>query len=399
MKIALVSPYDYSYPGGVTSHIAHLEQSFSKMGHQVKLIVPCSKRIPEMGDNVIPLGKPIPVPNAGSIARMTLSLTLSPTVRRILREENFDIVHIHEPLIPTLPLTFLRLAETPIVGTFHAYHNTPRGYGWGKFMLRRWFLPRLDAKIAVSRVAMEFVSRHFPGDYEIIPNGIDTQLFSPNATPLEQWRDGKLNILFVGRLEKRKGVKYLLGAFREVKRRLPASRLILVGPGNRLRKKYEKQVAQYSLDDVVFAGPVSLAELPHYYQTADVFCAPATGHESFGIVLLEAMASAKPVVASSINGFASLIGDGVEGLLVPPEDETALAESLLRLLEDKNLRIKMGSNGRAKAEDHDWEKVSRRVIDVYNRLLKQTDAPPTSERVTGQACTHAQVDRNRITGR
>jgi phosphatidylinositol alpha-mannosyltransferase len=369
MKIAFVSPYDYAYPGGVTSHIVHLEQRFVQMGHEVKILAPCSKKIAGLGQKIIPVGRPVPVPNAGSIARMTLSLTLSPTVNRILQAESFDVVHIHEPLVPTLPLTVLRLADSLRVGTFHAYHNKPRGYGWGKFLLKKWF-PRLDGRIAVSRPAMEFVSRHFPGDYEIIPNGIDTELYSPHVVPLEEWNDGKLNILFVGRFEKRKGIRYLLDAFREVKRQTSSARLILVGPGTRLRKGYEKMVAEDNLEDVVFIGEVPQQDLPRYYRTADIFCAPATGHESFGIILLEAMATGKPIVATEINGFASLMTHGVEGLLVPPKDKKALAEALLSLLHDKALCLKIGDKGRMKAEQYSWDRIAQRVIDYYQSLSK-----------------------------
>jgi phosphatidylinositol alpha-mannosyltransferase len=217
---------------------------------------------------------------------------------------------------------------------------------------------------------MEFVSRHFPGDYEIIPNGIDTDLYSPHVVPLEEWNDGKLNILFVGRFEKRKGIRYLLDAFREVKRQTSSARLILVGPGTRLRKGYERMVAEDNIEDVVFIGEVPHQDLPRYYRTADIFCAPATGHESFGIILLEAMATGKPIVATEINGFASLMTHGVEGLLVPPKDKKALAEALLSLLHDKALCLKIGDKGRMKAEQYSWDRIAQRVIDYYQSLSK-----------------------------
>jgi phosphatidyl-myo-inositol alpha-mannosyltransferase len=338
------------------------------MGHQVKIMAPCSNGVAGLSEQVIPLGRPIPWPNAGSVARMTFSLTLSPKVKQILRTENFDVVHIHEPLIPTLPLTVLRLAPPIRVGTFHAYHSKPRGYFWSKYLLKRWCI-RLDGRIAVSPSAMRFVSRHFPGEYEIIPNGIDVDLFSPAVAPIERWCDGKLNILFVGRFEKRKGVRYLLDAYSEVKRRLPGTRLILVGPGTRLRKGYEKTVLEGNLEDVVFVGQAALHDLPRYYRTADVFCAPATGHESFGIVLLEAMATGKPIVASKIDGFADLVTHGAEGLLVPPRDSGALAEALLHVLENRVLQQEMGARGRMKAEQYSWNRVAQRVVEYYSSLL------------------------------
>ena len=230
----------------------------------------------------------------------------------------------------------------------------------------RWF-NKLDGKIAVSKPAMDFISKHFPGDYKIIPNGIDVEHFSAEVHPIERLHDGKLNILFVGRLEKRKGLKYLLGAYKEVKRELPHSRLIVVGPG--ACRKYEKLVQKANLEDVIFTGYVSYEDLPRYYEAADLFCAPATGEESFGIVLLEAMAAARPIVASHIDGYASVMSHGSEGLLVPPRDEQALASAVIHLLGDKALRQEMGARGRLKAEEYSWQNIARKVMDYYASLL------------------------------
>jgi len=208
---------------------------------------------------------------------------------------------------------------------------------------------------------------HFPGDYRIIPNGIDVEHFSAEVSPIEGLCDGKLNILFVGRLEKRKGLRYLLGAYKEVTREIPNSRLIVVGPG--ARQEYENLISRASLEDVVFTGYVSNEELPRYYKTADLFCAPATGGESFGIVLLEAMAAAKPIVASHIDGYASVMSHGVEGLLVPPKDEQALASAIIHLLGDISIRQEMGSRGRQKVEHYKWQNIARRVVEYYTSLL------------------------------
>ncbi|MDD5083158.1 MAG: glycosyltransferase family 4 protein, partial [Dehalococcoidales bacterium] len=231
---------------------------------------------------------------------------------------------------------------------------------------------KLHGRIAVSKSAMEFASTNVPaGRYEIIPNGIDIGHFSPDVLPFSEFCDDKLNILFVGRLESRKGLKYLLQAFRYVKAEVPKSRLIVVGPGTRLRKGYEKQVARDHLTDVVFVGYASYEELPRYYKTADIFCAPATGRESFGIVLLEAMAVGKPIVASNIEGYAGVVTHGADGLLVPPRDEKALAKALLSLMADESLREQMGARGRLKAMDYSWEHVSRRVLEFYRQVLKE----------------------------
>ncbi|MBA7696292.1 D-inositol-3-phosphate glycosyltransferase [subsurface metagenome] len=200
---------------------------------------------------------------------------------------------------------------------------------------------------------------------------MDTRHFSPNVSPIDEFCDGKLNILFVGRLEKRKGANYLLKAYERVKRHIPNSRLIIVGPGTRLRGKYEKRVKQSGLKDVVFIGFASYDELPRYYKTADVFCAPATGWESFGIILLEAMAVGKPVVASNIDGYASILTHGAEGLLVPPKDVERLAQALITLMADAPLRQQMGAKGILKAAEYDWKHVAQRVLDHYIEVLSE----------------------------
>jgi phosphatidylinositol alpha-mannosyltransferase len=379
VKIALVSPYDFSHPGGVILHISYLERYFTRMGHEVKVIAPASQAVPDFGDRFIPIGRPRPIPSSGSIARVTVSLVLAPKIREVLEREKFDIIHFHEPLMPMLCTSILRLSKTANVGTFHASYGKP-GYNFarpiGKWILRRWFR-KLDGKIAVSKPAVEYAHTNFPGYYNIIPNGVDLEHFSPDVAPIEEFNDGKLNILFVSRLEKRKGLNYLLQAFRQVKEEIPDCRLIVVGPGTRLRRKYERYVARSGLKDVVFVGLVAYDELPRYYKTADVFCAPAIGSESFGIILLEAMAMGKPIVASNISGYASVISNGVDGLLVPPGDKDSLAQALISLLGDESLRQEMGARGRAKALEHSWERISQRVFDYYVRVLSE---PPWNKK-------------------
>jgi phosphatidylinositol alpha-mannosyltransferase len=378
MKIALVSPYDFAYPGGVTNHISSLEYYLTKMGHMVKVIAPASRVVSTFGDRFIPVGKPRPVPSSGSIARVTISLRLAPRIKAILDEEKFDIIHLHEPLCPMLCTTVLRLSQTANVGTFHAYGSI--GYSLSKplntLFLKRWFR-KLHGKIAVSKPAMELVNKHFPGYYTIIPNGVDLDRFSSAVSPIDEFGDGKINILFVGRLEKRKGLDYLLEAHKRIKQEIPNSRLIIVGPGTRLRNKYEKRVARNGLKDVVFVGYVAHDELPRYYKTADIVCAPATGKESFGIVLLEAMALGKPVVASNIDGYASIMTHGVEGLLVPPKDEKALAQALISLMANESLRQQMGARGRLTAGGYDWKHIVQRIFDYYVKVLSE---PPWKER-------------------
>lgn len=368
MKIALVSPYDYAHPGGVAIHITNLYEQFIEMGHEVRIITPFSdKGDSPNNEDIIKLGRTFPIPSGGSIARATLSPLLSSPLRAILEREKFDIIHLHEPLGSTLTISTLRVSDTINVGTFHAFHSSTKGYRILSLLVMRWF-NKLHGKIAVSKPAMDFIGRYFPGDFEIIPNGIDVVHFSTNGSPIDKFNDGKLNILFVGRMEKRKGLRYLLGAYERVKQELPNSRLIVVGPGK--RQQYEKLVHKANIQDVVFTGYVPNDALHTYYQTADVFCAPATGEESFGIILLEAMAASKPIVASAIDGYSSVMSNGVQGLMVPPRDEQALANALIQLLSDKSLRQEMGAQGRLKAEECSWPNVAKRVFEYYMRLLK-----------------------------
>jgi phosphatidylinositol alpha-mannosyltransferase len=369
MKIALVCPYDYAHPGGVAAHVSQLEHHFTRMGHCVKILAPYSGNKDILSDNgIVASSRVAPIPAGGSISRISLSPLLPSRVKTLLRRGNFDIVHIHEPVVPLLSVAAVYFSKSVNVGTFHACHNTPRGYRFCHPFLKGAF-ERLDGKIAVSQPARDFVAKYLPGEYRIIPNGVDFEHFAADALPIEQFCDGKLNILFVGRLEKRKGLGYLIGAYGRVKRQFPNTRLIVVGPGTRLRRNYAEKISRMKLKDVVFAGRVSYADLPRYYHAADIFCAPATGEESFGIVLLEAMAAGKPIIASSIGGYASVVNDGVEGLLVPPKDEGALAQAIFSLFSDATLRQQMGARGRAKAEEYRWERVARMVLNYYSELL------------------------------
>jgi phosphatidylinositol alpha-mannosyltransferase len=241
----------------------------------------------------------------------------------------------------------------------------------GKWYFDRWFR-KLDGRIAVSTPALGYVSSYFPADYTIIPNGIDIAHFNHHVSPIDALHDGKFNILFVGRLEKRKGFDYLLKAYKQVKREMPDCRLIAVGPGVRLRNKYQKRINKSRLEDVIFTGYVTYHDLPKYYKTADIVCFPATGWESFGIVLLEAMAVGKPIVASSIDGYATVLTHGVEGISVPPKDVYKLAEAIITLMTDESLRREMSNRGRPRALEYDWACIAQRVLDFYVKTLNKT---------------------------
>jgi len=376
MKIALVSPYDFAFPGGVVSHISSLERYLTRMGHEVKVIAPTSREIFAFGDRFIPIGKPRPIPSSGSIIRISISFRLASTIKEIFEREQFDIAHLHEPFMPMLCSAILRFSKATNIGTFHAWDGKP-GYNIGK-PISTWIIRRrinnLAGRIAVSKMAESYVSRYIPGQYEIIPNGIDTEFFNPDVPPIEEFSDGKKNILFLGRLERRKGLIYLIKAYYQLKQEIPDSRLIVVGPGTRLRKPYEKWIKNRGLEDVVFTGYISEADKPRYFKTADVYCSPATSRESFGIVLLEAMAVGTPVVASDIDGYNSVITHDKDGLLTPPRDTDSLARTLISVLKDEPLRQRLTAEALATAKKYSWEKVAQRVCDLYVQALNNRPA-------------------------
>ncbi|HYN89217.1 MAG TPA: glycosyltransferase family 4 protein [Ardenticatenaceae bacterium] len=372
MRVALVSPYDYPYPGGVTEHISELDRQLRRMGHRVKIIASSSIEDADLDENIIRVSKTIvPVPYSGSIGRLSLSPQLLLRVRDILLREPFDIIHIHEPTIPLLSLAVLRASRSVNIGTFHAYRQGSATYEISQRFLRPFF-DRLHGRIAVSQAARDYIGAYFPGDYRIIPNGINVARFANDAVqPVARFSgDGKLNILFMGRLETRKGFRYLLRAFRSVKAAVPQARLLVAGAYSKEDKRSFVQYARhFHLHDVKFVGYVSGDEKPCWYRTAHIFCAPSTGFESFGLVLLEAMASGVPVVASDIAGYRDVLQDGVQGDLVPPEDEEALAEALIRLLRDPKRRAAYADAGRQTAPRYDWSLVSRQVFDFYREIL------------------------------
>jgi phosphatidylinositol alpha-mannosyltransferase len=381
LKVGLVCPYDYSVPGGVVNHISHLAHQLIRMGHDVRILTTSSRRMQSgyFGEKVIAIGRPIPIPAAGSIARMALSPWLGGRIKRILSKEQFDILHLHEPFTPMISVAALGYSICPTVGTFHAFHSKPRGYWLTKSIIKSSLLKRLDQKIAVSQAALGFVSRHLPGSYDIIPNGVDIDSFNASAPVRPEFSDGKLNIVFVGRMEKRKGVYYLLKAFKRIKKEIPNSRLVLVGPGTRLRAKYERIVEKDKLQDVVFTDFVPSSQLPAFYRSADVFCAPATGGESFGIVLIEAMSCGVPVVASDIDGYNSVLTHNREGLLVPPRHPESLAQAIILLLKDREMRQRMGKAGTETALQYSWENVARRVMDIYNLAMGKVPVGATDK--------------------
>ena len=377
MRIALVSPYDWALPGGVNRHITQLAEQFIRSGHEVRIVAPSSRRRSHRCDYLTVIGEHLmALPASGSVANVCLSFNLAPRVKALLARERFDVVHVHEPFMPLLPFQFLRYADSPLVATFHATRDGgSRIYAYARILLQPWW-ERIQGRIVVSRAALKMIGRYFADRYQIIPNGIDYPHFAAEVPPIARYIDDKRNILFVGRQEQRKGLPFLLQAYARLKRERPNIRLIVVGPDGGMRSACERYVQRHGLEDVVFTGLVPYEELPRYYKTADVYCAPNTGHESFGIVLLEAMAAGTPIVASDIGGFADVLEDGVEGLLAPPRDAEALAEAVDRLLADATRREQMGRAGTVRAEHYGWERVSARVLDYYQTVANGAGSGP-----------------------
>ena len=309
------------------------------------------------------------------MARITLSFHLANQVAAIIADEGFDVLHFHEPLMPALPITMLRMSTTANVGTFHAFARSNVGYFYGRPLLQP-YLAHLHRGIAVSEPARAFVQRYFPDfPLRVIPNGVDLNVYRPGLAPIRHLRDENLNVLFVGRLEKRKGLGDLLRAYRAMSMRVPQTRLIIVGDGP-LRGRVESYVARHRLANVVLAGYVPESVKPRYYDSADIFCAPATGAESFGIVLLEALASGLPVVATEVPGYMSVLESGRDSVTVQPNNWRELAASLVILARDADLRRRLSDYALQKARRYSWDLVASEVVEVYQEARLALAAHP-----------------------
>jgi len=366
MKIGIVSPYAYPRPGGANDNIRETYENLRSRGHEVRIITAPWGDDPAAQD-VIQIGQAIAIPYNGSVGRITLSARLEYLVTRILDRERFDIIHHHEPLVPLLSAQILDRKSCPQVATFHAFGGFSFSYWLGRPIARR-YMNKLDGRIAVSSAARHFISRYFPGEYEIIPNGVDVDFFA-NAKPFPEYRDGKTNILFVGRVEPRKGAMYLARAYAKLKERYPQTRLIIVGRGPELSDVREF-VHEGGIKDVLFAGRASDIDKARFYKTADIFSAPSTGQESFGIVLLEAMAAGTAAVASDIHGYKKVIQRNVSGLLVEPKDVDALCGALERLANDSALRQTLGEAGSIRAREFDWPHVTDQLLAFYDKVIR-----------------------------
>ncbi|MDP7579153.1 MAG: glycosyltransferase family 4 protein [SAR202 cluster bacterium] len=368
LKIALVSPYDFASYGGANDHIRRLASQFRLWGHNVRIIAPCSAPGSIEDDDFTPMGRPVPFPSRGSIARVSLSPWMRPRVKELLDRWPQDVIHLHEPFAGFVTANLISLSQTVNIATFHAYPGS-RIYDIGGKQLAMPYFKKLHGRIAVSKPARDYIKRYFPGEYEIIPNGIQVDDFA-EAEPIQNLRDGMINLLFLGRLEKRKGLKYLMAAFSRLKWNWPNLRLIVVGPGN-IDEDSLRVMSERNLHDVVVVGSVSDQEKVRYYKSADIYCSPATGGESFGVVLLEAMASGTPVVATNIEGYSGVITNGKNGLLATPMDDKSLADTIDILLRNHDVRAQLVDEGRRTAESYRWERVASRVLTYYEEIIEE----------------------------
>lgn len=365
LRIALVTEYYYPHLGGVCEHVHFFAREARRRGHHVDVI---TSHIPgaEEQPHVIRLGHSQPVYCNGSQARITMGWHLRRDLRRVLRRGRYDIVHVHSPLTPVLPILAIEEADCPVVGTFHTYFDRSIGYTLG----RRFFQKRLDmlsAAVAVSNSTTVALNRYFDADWRIIPNGIDTDVFHPSAPPPPGLNRDVPIILFLGRFDPRNGLTTLIDSFQKVKakgNRGRQAQLVVVGDGP-LREHYYKQANGDR--DITFVGAV-LEGRPSYYAHSSVYACPTT-KASFGITLLESMACETPVVCSDILGFRDVVVDGREALMVPSGDRDALADALVRVLDDEGLAIELGTTGRQNSLEYSWARVTSRVLDVYQNVL------------------------------
>lgn len=368
MKIGIVTPYAYPMPGGVNDHVGSLYRVLRARGHDVRIITSSHGLQKASEGDIIRVGKGFSVPFNGSMGTITLSPTYLAQMRAILERERFDVLHYHEPFVPFLSLVTLTLSTSVNVGTFHAFGGLSISYEFGKRMLGH-YAGKLHGRIAVSPAARHFISRYFPGEYKIVPNGVEPGRYQ-RAVPIARYRDGVPNILFVGRMEPRKGLIHLLRAFRKLQRDGVRARLLLVGtgPGEREARRY---VLTRQLEGVEFLGRVPEAQKAQLFKTADIYVSPATGRESFGIVLLEAMSAGAPIICSDIHGYRGVVRRERDGILVEPGNADALAAAIRRLIDDPALRAQLSRAGEARAQLFTWERVGQAVEEYYGFVIRR----------------------------
>ncbi len=377
MRIGLFCSDPFYFPGGIQEHVKGLYDFLVKRGHYVKVLVPRYKKGEYYGRDFILIGNSKSI--SGNAGSSNLSYCFKTSkLKALLKKEDFDIIH-HHNLGFFLGLQLLNSSDSLNIITIHTSLDGSRFYRFNQKLFNLWIknyvVKKFAGGILISKHVGELIDLNnlLKGQNKpisIIPNGINLDRFKPTNKKIDKFQDSMINLLFVGRIEKRKGLPYLIKAFDMVKKRNKNSRLIIVGDG-RDKEKCQKIVRKNKTKDVVFVGQISNDDLPNYYATADIFCSPALYGESFGIVLLEAMASGKPVVAFANQGYKKvLIGDGGK-FLVEPKNIVGLARKLEILINDKNLRKDMGKWGIREAKKYSWNNIGKQVENFYIKVLEK----------------------------
>jgi len=366
LRIGIGAPYDLGRDGGVNSHVRAQARALRARGHHVSVFGASSAPLAAGEHAVSACISPV-------IGGTETGFGIDPRawwrVSALLRSERFDVLHLHEPLMPLVLWCALWQSRVPVVATFHTHRE--QGHRWyGRY---HWLLDplmrRVHLRLAVSEAAQRTVARDFPGAYEIVPNAIDVARFQGGAVRPEAMPEQAPFVLYVGRLEPRKGVDRLIRAMSIVQTRIPEARLAIVGDGP--DRPALEAMARENGAPVFFAGRVSDAALPAFYRAAEVVCSPALGDESFGIVLLEAMAAERPIVATRIEGYAEILDKAGSARLVDVDDAEALAREIGRLLGDPEARRLLGARGAAFVRRYDWSVIAERLESLYLGLLSQ----------------------------
>ncbi|MGY1747269.1 glycosyltransferase family 4 protein [Blastococcus sp. SYSU D00695] len=368
MRIGLVCPYQWDRPGGVQYHVRDLADTLRGLGHHVEIMTPAEREESLPAEHVTFAGRTVPIPYNGSMASVQFGPISAARVRRWLREGHFDVVHVHDPAPPSIGLLVLILARGPIVATFHAATVRSKWLiAWGP-VIRPW-LERISGRIAVSDFARRLQVEHLGGDAVVIPNGVHVASFAegPPLPGLARGAGGP-TIGFLGRYdEPRKGLPVLLEAMPEVVARHPTARLLVAGRGDpdALRASIPPELRPH----VELLGELSEADKAAFLRSVDVYCAPNLLGESFGIILIEALAAGAPIVAADLDAFAAVLADGEVGVLVRRGDAAALATALADLLADPAHRAALSARGREASWAYDWSVVARRVLAVYETVV------------------------------
>lgn len=365
MRVGLVCPFDWDVPGGVSAHVRDLAEELLRLGHEVAVLAPGEDEATAQ-PYVTLVGRALPVPNNGSVARVSFGPVSASRTRRWIREGEFDVLHVHAPISPSLGMLACWAAIGPIVATYHsALFGRSRMMSAGSGMLQAT-LEKVRASIAVSEMARRTVVEHLGGDAVLIPNGVHVAKFA-DAQPLPGWPGDGGAMVFLGRIdEPRKGLSVLLDAFPAVAAARPGVRLLVVGPGD--VDDMTQRLPTHLRESVVFLGRVSESDKARALASADVYVAPHVGGESFGIVLLEAMAAGTPVLASDLMAFSQVLDGGTVGVMSPVGDADALARAAVELLAAPERRAELTRLGRARAAEYDWSVVTDRIVAVYETV-------------------------------